>query len=106
MNIKDEVMLDLQQYPDKIYSKLKDISVKKLIYAEHQAIMRSFENKFLIDKDTLAEILNSDHDYRAHSSESDKLKQEIDADIMMLEFFNDKFKAARALALLIGGEKQ
>ena len=123
-NYKEEIKADLVKLPEVILQaqnnlllKRKekdelDLNINLLLFKKSIELEKEYEetkNKELsnIQKRDLKakEALEKDSNYIEYVAKSDKLDNEIKEDSIRLEFYKNKFKSARSLALLIGDEK-
>ena len=121
--LKSKLIHDLQALPEAINSKTKIIYEDRKHYNELELAMRLAEQRTMAEvtaettpegkkKHSNAELrqiecdnrLAGNNDYNATKRTAEKLKEEIDLNSIELEFLNNNFKAARAMALLVGND--
>lgn len=120
-NPKDEIINDLQRLPEEILAKTQELYLKRRENDELSLLMKQIESSTMLEVDSALDDngkkkfsnaekrqaesesrLKSHSNYQNYAGNSDALKKQIDELSMKLEFVSNKFKAARAMALIIG----
>ena len=122
--LKDEIIGDLIQLPLALNEKTTELYSLRKLRDDKVMVMKAIESALKIaiegardlnDKPQFSNALRRDaelerrktidQDYAVAEDEFNKLREKIENLSLVVEFMNNKFKSARALALLAGDEK-
>jgi hypothetical protein len=121
--MKEEIKNDLVRMPEEIRSKGAELLLKRAERDELSLVLKQQEASVIVQvekeyeetknkelsnatkRQAEAEArLSKDNDFTAKKEQLKQTEKDIQELSLNLEFINNKFKSARALALLIGGE--